>query len=325
MRGTRLKATMVAGAATALLIGFGLPAQAALGSVGEVLSNNQVSATSVTYTSTLQVGVAAASVVVALPTTVTGLSAANVTVSTSTDGTTFTTVAIPAGSLLTSAVNGINKLGVNLPTALLAGNWVRVAITGLANPTSTGSINIGLADSLTALTQTTLDAITGPLTGLVSAALADVGTVVANIVAQATNGTTTNLAVAPVLSMSWGAASHSLSLTPGAGGTAIPATSDSITVSTNAQTYSIQAKLSNAGLLWQGGSAALPADLIPLTYSVNSAAPAAFGTSFAAVAPTLAGLTNSAVTTVNYGGSVDLTHPSGTYVGTVSYLVVPSF
>lgn len=324
MRGLRAKATVVAGGAGLLMVIAGIPAQAAVGSVSEVLSNNQVSAAPVTYTSSFQVGVAAASVVVALPTSVTNLATTNVTVSTSPDGTTFTVV---APSLLTSFTYGMNKLGVNLPAPLVTGEWIRVAVTGLSNPTAVGNIDIGLADDLTALTSTTLDAISGTTSSLSSLVLADVGSVVAGIVAQATNGTTTNLAVAPVLSMAWGAASHSLSLTPSpsGAGTAITGTSDSITVSTNAQAYSIQALISNGALLWQGGSTATLADLIPLTYSVGSAPAVPFGTSYAAVTPPLTGLTNSATTVVNYGGSVDLSHPAGTYVGTVSYLVVPSF
>lgn len=304
------------------------PAFAAVGNPALVISDNQVGASPVTYTSTFQVGSAALSAVIALPSTVTSLSANAVTVATSTDGTTFT--AVTPASLLTSTTNSLDKVGVNLPSALLVGEWIQVTITGLTNPASTGSYTVGLADELTTLTQSSLDSISlvsGALTSSVTGLLADVGSILATIVAQATNGTTTNLSVNPVLSLTWGAASHTLSVTPAAGGVSPAATSDVITVGTNALTYTVDAEISGTGLTLQGGSAAVAADVIGLGYTIGGT-PGTFAptsTGFTPVASNLAGLTNSAVTTVNYNLSVDLTHPAGTYVGTVTYLVVPNF
>ncbi|MHB8339949.1 MAG: hypothetical protein ACYDB7_02100 [Mycobacteriales bacterium] len=323
---TAFAVSVTAGAA--LLMGAS-PAAAAIGSPGLVISDNQVSASPVTYTATFQVGSAALSAIVALPSTVTGLATSGVTVATSTDGVNFTTVA-PL-SLLTSTTNSLDTVGVNLSSALVAGDWIQVTMTGLTNPATVGSYTVGLADELTALTQTTLNTVSlsgSTLTSTTTGLLADVGSIVAGIVAQATNGVTTNLAVAPVLSLAWGAASHALSVTPTSTGAAPAATNDTVTVDTNALTYSIEGEISGGGLVLQGGSASVPADLISLGYSVVGGGAGTFSpasTGFATLAGGLAGLTNGTTTTVDYALSVNLTHPAGTYTGTVTYLVTPNF
>lgn len=319
----------IAAGVSGLTIAAAGPATAAIGSPALVIADNQVSASPVTYTTTFQVGSAAISAVLALPSSVTGLATNAVTVATSTNGTTFSPVT--PSSLLVSTTNGLDKVGVNLPTALVAGQWIQVTTTGLTNPATAGTYTVGLADELTTLTQSSLDSISlvgSTLTSTISGLLADVGSIAATIVAQATNGTTTNLAVGPVLSLTWGAASHALSVTPVAGGAAPAATSDVISVATNALTYTIEADVSGAGLLLQGGSSSVAADVIPLGYSVTggtSGTFAAASTGFTSVAGNLPGLTNGTSTTLNYNLSVDLTHPAGNYLGTVTYLVVPNF
>lgn len=321
-----LAVTVTAGAA--LLIGAG-PAAAAIGSPGLVISDNQVSASPVTYTATFQVGSAALSAIVALPSTVTGLTTAGVTVATSTDGVNFT--AVSPASLLTSTTNSLDKVGVNLSSALVVGDWIQVTMSGLTNPSAVGSYTVGLADELTTLTQTDLDGISlsgSTLVSSVTGLLADVGSIVAGIVAAATNGVTTDLAVAPVLSLSWGAASHALSVTPTASGASPAATADSVTVDTNALTYSLAGEVSNGGLVLQGGSTGVAADVLPLGYSVVGGGAGTFSpasTGFGTLAGNLAGLTNGTTTTVDYTLSVNLTHPAGTYTGTVTYLVTPNF
>lgn len=323
LRATLALTVAAAGAAAALLAG---PADAAIGNPALVISDNQVSASPVTYTTTFQVGVAALSAVVALPGTVTGLAASAVSVATSTDGVNFTAI---SPTLLTSTTNSLDKVGINFPSALLAGEWVRVVATGLTNPSAAGTSTVGLADELTALTQSTLDGLSlsgSTLVSSVTGLLADVGSIAATIVAQAVNGVSTDLSVAPVLSLSWGAASHALAVTPAASGVAPAPTSDSVTVQTNAQSYSIEGEVSGTGLVLQGGSASRPADVLPLGFTVSGGASGTFPSGgFGVVAGNLAGLTNGTTTQVNYNLTVDLTHPAGTYVGTVTYLVAPSF
>jgi hypothetical protein len=308
------------------------PAEAAITGVGLVLSDNQESASPVTYTLTFEVGVAAASFVVALPSDVTGLSTSNVVVETSTNGSTFSLVSLSSGSVLAYAdsAQNLNLLGVNLPSPLVAGDWIEVSLSSLTNPSKAETETIYLADELTPLTSTTLSSITlgsgGTLVSSVTNLIAETASVAMTIVAQATNGVSTDLSVAPVLDVSLGSATHVLDLTPSPQGATAPAASDTITVATNANSYAIEAEISgsSSALTLEGGTTT-----IPLEWEVNGGAPTPFSpasSGYGTIAAGLAGLTNGTTTTVTYVvPSVDLTKPAGTYQATITYLVVPQF
>jgi hypothetical protein len=319
--------------AAAILVALGaLPARAALSNVSLVASNNQVSSSS-TYTVTYQVGVADLGLLLVLPSGVTGLAAGNVTVTKSTDGTTFASVT-PSSKLVSA--DG-QRLGVNLPSALAAGNWVKVTITGLTNPSSTGDYTVQLGGDLLAITQAQLDGVLATLLAL----MAETANVVLTVVSVVTNAISTNLNVAPALTFSVGTGSHTWNLDP-SGTTSSNSVSDSLTIATNAATYVIQAFVSG-NLVRAGTDGSQTSDVISHTagasgphfgYTVTGPAGDAvagtyrtFDTSSTNLVSgwSLSGLTNSEATTVTYDLGVDYTKSPGLYLGSVTYRIVPTY
>lgn len=329
------KITLAAAVAVVLLAA--LPASSALGSVSFVASNNQASATGVTYTITFQVGVLDKGFAVVLPTGVTGLSTTNVTIQTSSDGTSFSAPALAGVNPKLISADG-QRVGVNLASAVALNTWVKVTITGLTNPASTGDYTITVGGKTTDLLQTDLDAALATLLGL----LAETANMVLSVVAVVTNGITNNVTVAPSLTFSVGAASHSWSLDPAGTATSTTVT-DALTMATNAGTYQIQALISG-NLVRAGTAGASASDYIPYNgaqsgphfgYTVTGPAgdtvdSAAFRT-FSTTATnlvggwSLSGLTNSETTTVTYDVKIDYTKAPGTYVGTITYRIVPTY
>lgn len=331
-----MKRIIVIAAATVIAL-VQAPGSAAISDGSLVASNNQVDATGVTYTLTGKVGIAALSFAVILPSGVTGLDTANVTVETSTDGTSFSAATLAGANPKLESADG-QRLGVNLASALTAGNWIKITITGLSNPGSTGDYTITLGDKLTAITQLDLDSTLSALLTLLTETLDSILT----IVSEVTNGISTNVSVAPALSLSASASSHSWSLDP-SGTTSSTSTSDTLSISTNAATYVIQGKISG-DLIRVGTAGTSESDLIPndgassdphFGYtvsgpsgdSVNSSTFRTFSTSYASLASgwSLSGLTNGEDTTVTYDLKVDYTKAPGTYAAAITYRIVPTY
>lgn len=309
-------------------------ADAALSNVSLVASNNQAGATGVTYTVQFRVGLANTALVVALPAGITGLDAGNVTVTTSADGTTFTapTLAALNPKLLST---DRQRVAVNLAAALGVNHWVKIVITGLTNPGSAGDQTITVGGSLLNVTLLGLD-------GVLNTLLNELSDIVLGIVAVVTNGVTNSVTVAPALTFTVGAASHSWNLDP-ATSPSSTSVSDTLTVATNAASYVLQASVSGH-LVRVGTTGASASDRIPYDGPSNGprfgyrvVAPAGetvdesvfrtFSTSSSALASawSLSGLTNSEVTTVTYDVATDYTKAPGTYSATVTYRIVPSY
>lgn len=326
----------------ALICGIASPAQAALSNTSLVMSNNQVSSSSA-YTTIFSTGSAAVTdLVVMLPSTVSGLNASNVTVLTSSSCTgTFSTATLSASAVLSGETIG---LPISIPTL---GTCVKIIVTGLTNPSSTGTLYSCVADGIdttlsTDLTAANLAGLSCSSSGITSTTLTstllgalvtDAASIGLTYVAQATNGVTTALNVAPALNVSLNSSYQTFDITPTATGVEASNASQAIAVATNAQTYTIQGLVSGTGstLAWEGGSG----HSIPFGYTeaTGGSAPSCTGSgtpfgvsgTYAAVQSNVAGLTNGQTTNVNYCWNVDFTQPAGQYEATVTYLVVPSF
>jgi hypothetical protein len=313
-------------------------ASAALSNVSLVASNNQVSATGVAYTLTFQVGLAHSSLVVVAPPELAGLATGNVSVSTSADGATFSPATLAGLDPKLLSADG-DRVAVNLASALAPGTWVKVVMTGITNPGSAGSGDFTVGGALAALTQSDLD---GTLSALLTL-LVETADATMTWVAEAANGVIQNVGVAPALTFGIGAASHSFSLDPFAGATSTA--TESLTIATNAGTYSIQAKVSG-DLVRAGTDGSAASDVLPVngaesgphfaykvaapsgdTSGVDGSAYRTFSTSFTNLVGgwSLSGLTNGETTTITYDVKVDYTKAPGTYVGTVTYRIVPTY
>lgn len=324
-------------AALLLATVFSPPAMAALSSVSLVASNNQVSATGVAYTATFQVGALDKGLVLVLPNAVSGLSTANVSIQTSTDGTTFTTPTLAALNPKLLSTDG-KRVAINLDAALGLNNWAKVTITGLTNPSTTGDHILTVGGKLTDVTQVDLDAELATLLGL----LAESADIVLKIVAVVTNGVTNDVTVAPALTFTLGAASHSWNLDPAEMASSSTVT-DTLSVATNGLSYVLQATISG-NLVRVGTPGTAGSDFIPYNATastphfgyrvsgpagdaVDSALFRTFATSSTNLVPSwsLSGLTNGETTTVTYDLSTDFTKSPGKYVATVTYRVVPTY
>lgn len=306
-----------------------------MSNVSLVASNNQAGATGVTLTVTFQAGALDKGIAVVLPAGLTGLSGAGTSVTTSADGTTFTSPTLSGPKLLSA--DG-DTVAVNLASAVSAGTWVKVVMTGISNPASVGDQTITIGGSLLDLTQLNID---GTLSSLL-ALLAETANTVLGVVAVATNGITNAVSVAPALTFSTSAASHSWNLDP-AGTASSTAVSDTLTVATNALGYVLQASISGDAV--RTGTAGVAAsDVLPRTGDVTgphfgyrvtgpsgdtvdstvfrtfSATPASLVSGWS-----LSGLTNGESTTVTYDVATDFTRSPGQYVATVTYRVVPTY
>ncbi|MCA1830839.1 MAG: hypothetical protein ABR552_07990 [Actinomycetota bacterium] len=332
LHGRTTRAAIASGSLLVFLL-VASPARAAMSNVSLVASNNQVSATGVTYTFVSQVGAADLGLSLTLPSTVTGLATGNVTVEKSTDGSTWSTLS-PASKLLSS--DG-QRVAVNLASALTSGNYIRTTITNLTNPSSAGNITATIGGALTTISQAVLD-----VAATLNALLAETANIVLGIVAVATNGITNNVSVAPALTFSLGSASHSWSLDP-AGTASSQSVTDDLTLATNAGSYVIEGFVSG-NLIRVGTNGSQASDMIP--YNAGSGVPHfgyevtgpsgdgvntgtfhSFGTSAANLVNgwSLSGLTNGEVTHVAYDVLIDYTKSPGTYAGSVTYLVVPTY
>ena len=322
----------------ALLAGSFTPANASLSSTSMVMSNNQAGASS-TYTTIFSTGSALVTdLLVALPSGVTGLAAGNTTVYTASSCTgTFAAQTLSSAAVLSTGGTTI-ALPLSIPTP---GTCVKVVMTGLTNPSSAGPANACEADALTgivaSLTGANLNSLVCGATsftgGLLSALLPDTAETALAYVAQATNGITTSLNVAPALTTSIDNTYQSFSITPTANGVEASNAVQNLTVGTNAQNYTVEGLVGGTGsqLDWANGTG----HSIPFGYTQSTGGTAAtcsgsgtpFGSNgtYTALQSGIAGLTNSKVTNINYCWNVDFTDPAGLYNATVTYLVVPTF
>lgn len=336
----------LAGAALAMAVA-GLvapPASAALGSVSAVLSNNQVSSSS-TYTFFFTTGTASVtSLVVGVPTTVTGFSGVSAAVSTASSCT---------GSFSSASIGTIAKgtsnflVGIPLSSAITtSGTCVKIVLSGLTNPSSAGSATSCVADGVAgaaAVTTGNLDLLTcggSGITGSVVALLSDTAGITLTYVTKALNGVLANLTVSPTLTVSV-PASATFTVTPTASGTVSSGSTSTVNVATNAQTFQVQGQVSgsSSALSQIGGSATIPLSFTSGDSGSNPAAACtgsngtSFGTSGGSTwvalpvngTSNLTGLTNSTNVVSNYCWKVDMTKPPGDYTATITYLVVPSF
>jgi hypothetical protein len=313
------------------------PASGSISNLSLVASNNQISATNVTLTISFQVGVAASSLVVTLPTGITGLSTTNTSITKSTDGTSFSAPSLAVSNPKLLSADG-KSVAINLLAALASGNWVTVTITGLTNPGTVGGITVTAASKILNIAQVALDALTG---------LDETLGITYTVVALATNGISSAIGVAPTLGFNAGSSSHSWSLDP-SGTASSTSQTETLTVVTNATNYVIQASVAG-NLVRAGTDGSSAADRIEydgasnaphFSYRVglpagdsfpggqgNSSTVRAWSTSATSLVSglSLSGLTNSEVTTITYDVLIDYTKAPGSYTGTVTYRVVPTY
>jgi hypothetical protein len=335
-RHVRLAGLGLAAAVSGLLAGSFAPANAALTNTSMVLSNNQVGSSS-TYTAVFSTGSALVTdLVVALPSTVAGLATATTSVFTSS---TCTGTFSPASLSSAAVISGDNiALPISVPTL---GTCVKVVMTGLTNPAAAGTAYAceadalaGIVSSLTATNLGNLVCSSAGLTGgVLGGLLADATSIALNYVAQATNGITTALNVAPALTTSVNSTYQAFDITPAVGGVESSNASQALSVATNAQNYNVEGLVSGgtSALTWVGATA----HSIPFGYTESTGStPAscsgqgtAFGSNgtYSTLESSVAGLTNGKTTNVDYCWNVDYTDPAGLYDATVTYLVVPSF
>jgi hypothetical protein len=324
-------------ATAALLAGSFSPAGASLTNTSVVMSNNTVGASS-TYTEIFSTGTPLVTdLLVGVPSGVTGLSSGNTTVFTAASCTgTFVAQTISGAVLSTGGTN--LALPLSLPTL---GTCVKVVMSGLTNTNTVGTAYACAGDALAgivaSLTQANLNALTCGVSGLTGAPLgaliSDTTGIALSYVAQATNGLTTALNVAPALTTSVDNTYQAFSITPTAGGVEASNAAQNLTVATNAQSYTVEGLVGSAGsdLTWTGGAG----HTIPCGYTESTGGTAGacsgsgtpFGSNgvYSALQSGVAGLTNSKVTNINYCWNVDFTDPAGLYNATVTYLVVPTF
>lgn len=333
----RLGILALVASAGGLLAGSFTPAGASLTNTSLVMSNNQVGASS-TYTEIFSTGTALVTdLLVGVPSTVTGFSTNNISVYTASSCTgTFALQTITGA--VQSTTGNTAALPLSLPTL---GTCVKVVMTGLTNPGSTGTAYACAGDALAAIVSSlsvpNLNALSCGVSGLTGGALAalitDTTGIAMSYVAQATNGITTALNVAPALTTSIDNTYQAFSITPTATGVEASNAAQNLTVATNAQNYTVEGLVGSAGsdLTWANGSG----HSIPFGYTESTGGTAAscsgsgtpFGSNgtYAALQSAVAGLTNGKVTNINYCWNVDFTDPAGLYNATVTYLVVPSF
>ncbi|MHB1855533.1 MAG: hypothetical protein ACYCS2_10820 [Acidimicrobiales bacterium] len=337
----KLAAMGVAGTVAAAALGLvsGTPAHAAIANPNLVMSDNQ-SGSSTTYTFTFTPGLSVTQMLtgfngaVGMPGGVTGLSAANVTV--------YENTGSGWGSALAGVTNTLNTagnvIGISIPSGDFSGltsvPQLKVVVTNLTNPTVTVSTTAGtcVADAVSALTGLLASTFTSGTSGagasFTGLTLADTACLTSTVVPLGTNGVTQSLNVAPVLNVTLPSTSDAFSVTPTATGVAVNFPTDQITVATNAINYTIEGLIgsSSSGLKYDdGGSYTLPITATTGSCS-NPSVPLGFNGTYAALASSVPGLTNGTATSINYCGSdVTLTLPAGTYSGTITYLVVPSF
>ena len=338
----RMAAVSLAGlAATAAGLASGAPAHAAIANPSLVMTNNQSGATT-TYTYTFTPGLNLAQMltgfngVLGVPGGATGLSSATVSV--------FENTGSGWGSALsgvTSTVNSAgNAVGLAVPAADFTGltsvPQLKVTVANLTNPTVSVSTTAGgcMADALGTISNlagavftTGTSAGTASFAGsLAGGVLNDVACLTSTIVPLGTNGVTEQLNVAPVLNVSLPSTADSFSVVPTASGVALSMPTDNLTVATNALNYTIEGLISGGtSALHYDGSGGYSLPIQATTSTCASAANLGSGGSYSAIASN-SGLTNGTVTGITYcGGNVSLTTPSGSYSGTITYLVVPSF
>lgn len=338
----KLVAVGMAGmAATAAGLAAGTPAHAAIANPSLVMSNNQSGSTS-TYTYTFTPGLSLVQMlsgfngVLGIPGGATGLSSATISV--------FDDTGSGWGSALsgvTSTVNGAGTaVGIAVPAADFTGlasvPQLKVTVSNLTNPTVAASTSAGgcVGDALGTIANLAGAVFTTGTSGgtaafggsLAGSVLNDVACLTSTIVPVGTNAVTEQVNVAPVLNVSLPSTTDSFSVVPTASGVALSFPTDNLTVATNALNYTVEDLVSGStsALHYDGtGSYSLP---IQATTGACSAA-SDLGTSgtYKSVA-TLSGLTNGTLTGITYcGNNVSLTTPSGSYSGTITYLVVPSF
>ena len=340
--GRKMAAAGMAGlAATIAGLAAGTAAHAAIANPSLVMSNNQSGSTS-TYTFTFTPGLSLVQMlagfngVLGIPGGATGLSANNVSV--------YENTGSGWGSALsgvTSTVNSAgNVVGIAVPAADFTGitgvPQLKVAITNLTNPTVSVSTSAGgcVADALNTIANlaaatftTGTSAGTASFAGsLAGSVLNDVACLTSAVVPAGVNGVTEQVNVAPVLNVSLPSTADSFSVTPTASGVALSFPTDNLSVATNALNYTVEDLISGgtSALKYDGtGSYSLPIQVT--TGTCSSASNLGTNGTYAAVA-TNSGLTNGTVTGITYcGNNVSLTTPSGSYSGTITYLVVPSF
>jgi hypothetical protein len=213
-------------------------------------------------------------------------------------------------------------------------------MSGLTNPSAVGapsaceadSLNLGVNLNVANLGNLVCSA-SGLTGGLLGSVLTDVTSIALNYVAQAANGITTALNVAPALTTTIDNTYQSFNITPALGGVEASNASQALTVATNAQNYTVEGLVSGptSALTWVGPTA----HSIPFGYTeATGSAPAScsgsgttFGSNgtYSSLQNAITGLTNGLTTTVNYCWNVDYTDPAGQYDATVTYLVVPTF
>ncbi|MHB1447404.1 MAG: hypothetical protein ACYCTI_12595 [Acidimicrobiales bacterium] len=339
----KLAAMGMAGLAATTVLGLvaGTPAHAAIVNPSLVMSNNQ-SASSSTYTFTFTPGLTLTEMltgfngVVGIPGGATGLSTAPVSV--------YENTGSGWGSALASVTSTVNSTGDVLGIAVPSGDFtglttvpqLEVVVSNLTNPTVSTSTTAGacMADATTTISgissstfTTGTSGSTASFSSALATLLADTACLTSTVVPIGTNGVTEQLNVAPVLNVSLPQTSDSFSVTPAAGGVAVSFPTDTITVATNAMSYSIEALINNttSALKYDGGgSYSLP--ITATTSTCASTVPLGTSSTYSTLASSLAGLTNGTATSVTYcGNSVNLSSPPGSYSGTITYLVVPSF
>ena len=330
-------AGLALGAATAgIVVGAFAPAHAALSNTSLVMSNNQVSSSS-TYTAVFSTGTALVNdLILALPAGVSGVAGSNPTVYTASSCTgTFTQQSL-TGSAIISGTN--MALPININTL---GTCVKVVLSGLTNPSSTGTSYACEADGVSSLLGTVTSGAVGSLVcgsgglsgGTLAGLLSDVTSIGLNYVAQATNGVTTALNVAPALTTSVDNTYQAFNIIPSSTGMEASNPAQALTVATNAQNYTVEGLVSGSAsqLTWVGPTS--HPILFGYTESTGgspagcSGSGTAFGANgtYSAIESSIAGLTNGKATNIDYCWNVDYTDPAGLYTATVTYLVVPSF
>ena len=340
--GRRMAAVGMAGlAASAVGLAAGTPARAAIANPSLVMSNNQSGSTS-TYTFTFTPGLTLAQMltgfngVLGIPGGATGLGSASISV--------FENTGSGWGSALanvTSTVNSAgNAVGIAVPAADFSGltsvPQLKVTVANLTNPTVSVSTSAGgcVADALGTIANLAGAVFTTGTSGgtasfagsLAGNVLNDVACLTSTVLPVGTNSVTQQVNVAPVLNVSLPSTADSFSVVPSASGVALSFPTDNLTVATNALNYTVEDLISGStsALKYDGsGNYSLP--IQATTGSCSAASDLGTNGTYKSVA-TLSGLTNGSLTGITYcGNNVSLTTPSGSYSGTITYLVVPSF
>jgi len=339
----KLAAMGMAGMAATAALGLvaDTPAHAAIVNPSLVMSNNQ-SASSSTYTVTFTPGLTLTQMltgfngVIGIPGGASGLAGASVSV--------YSNTGSGWGSALASVTSTVNTaadvLGIAVPSADFTGitsvPQLRVVVSNLTNPTVTVSTTAGacVADATSALSGILASTFTSGTSGAgasfsstLASLLADTSCLTTTVVPIGTNGVTQQLTVAPVLNVTLPSTTDTFSVTPTASGVAVSFPTDTVTVATNAINYTIEGLIANSSSALKyddGGTYSLP--ITATTSTCGSAVSLGSSGTYAALASSLSGLTNGTATSVTYCGSnVSLTSPPGSYSGTITYLVVPSF